>query len=299
MTGFGVFFPFVSFSKPCLLPPSLMKHENHPSLPASSNLASPSRGAHVRHPCGTLACKDKYLLCSPSRRQWYAAMSFSSCCLLVSRFSRSRCCCSVSTLISPISASSLEMTEPRFCSSMSCQCLASYKEFSRPLFCKGRTADIKPVSFHVLHSDFFIQLWPISLLNMLKYYPPSNLGEIIIEYEGTEDCNLGPCCQMWYTRCTTSIKKSPEMSGNSICWKMGFILKSASQDGNVFLRRHVEFAPNIAIKNPVLLTKVLRDSVSACKLCILQAVSWNSVLRPSTSSSSWVRTAAVVSACCW
>lgn len=53
------------------------------------------------------------------------------------------------------------------------------------------------------------------------------------------------------------------------------------------------------IENPALLTKVLKDSVSACKLCILQAVSWNSVLRPSTSSSSWVRMAAVVSACCW
>lgn len=52
-------------------------------------------------------------------------------------------------------------------------------------------------------------------------------------------------------------------------------------------------------ENPSFLTKVLKDSVSACRLCILQAVSWNSVLRPSTSSSSWVRTAAVVSACCW
>lgn len=89
------------------------------------------------------------------------------------------------------------------------------------------------------------------------------------------------------------------ISGNSILWKTGFILKNASQDGNVFLRRHVEFAQNIPIEKPTLLTKVLKDSVSACKLCILQAVSWNSVLRPSTSSSSWVRTAAIVSSCCW
>lgn len=95
-------------------------------------------------------------------------MSFSSCCLLVSRFSRSRCCCSVSTLISPISASSLEMTEPRFCSSMSCQCLASYKEFSRPLFCKGRAADINQSVF-ICFIVIFIQVWPICLLNMCKW----------------------------------------------------------------------------------------------------------------------------------
>lgn len=30
------------------------------------------------------------------------------------------------------------------------------------------------------------------ILHIVKYYPPSNLGEIIIEYEGTEDCNLAP-----------------------------------------------------------------------------------------------------------
>jgi len=161
--GFGVLFPFGSFSKPCHLPPSLTKHENHPSRPASSNLTAPSQGAHVLHLHGTLAFNDKYLLCSSSRRQWYAAMSFSSCCLLVRRFSRSRCCCSVSPLISPISASSLEMTEPRFCSSMSCQCLASYKEFSRPLFCKGRTGEIKTVSFRMLHSDFYSGLANVSI----------------------------------------------------------------------------------------------------------------------------------------
>lgn len=124
-------------------------------LPATSQ---PLPREHVLHPF-----EDKYLLCSPSRRQWYAAMSFSSCCLLVSKFSRSLCCCSVSTLISPISASSLEMTEPRFCSSMSCQCLASYKEFSRPLFCKGKTADNKSVNSHMLHRDFCSGLASISI----------------------------------------------------------------------------------------------------------------------------------------
>lgn len=153
--GFGVFFSFGSFSKPHQ--PALWNMRTTPVLllPATSQ---PLPREYVLHPF-----KDKYLLCSPSRRQWYAAMSFSSCCLRVSRLSRSLCCCSVSTLISPISASSLEMTEPRFCSSMSCQCLASYKEFSRPLFCKGRAGENKSVNFHMLHSDFYSGLANISI----------------------------------------------------------------------------------------------------------------------------------------
>lgn len=159
LMGFGVFFPFVNFSKSHHLPASHMKHEKDPSLPASAT-SQPLPMEHVLHPF-----KNKHLLCSPSRRQWYAAMSFSSCCLLVSRFSRSLCCCSVSTLISPISASSLEMTEPRFCSSMSCQCLASYKEFSRPLFCKGGQQTINQL-FSIYFIVNFIQVWPISLLTV-------------------------------------------------------------------------------------------------------------------------------------
>lgn len=107
---------------------------------------------------------------------------------------------------------------------------------------------------------------------------------------------------MWYVRSTTSIKESSEMSGisgNNIHWKKAIYSQLCTPGWACSLQKAQWIHTEDTHTEPTLLTKVLKDSVSACKLCILQAVSWNSVLRPSTSSSSWLRTAAVASACCW
>lgn len=141
------------------------------------------------------------------------------------------------------------------------------------------------------------------ILHIVKYFPPSNLSEIIIEYQDTEIDISGPVVKcvtfsaLCQSRRTQKYLASPEtVSAGEWDLFLSLHLKRGMFSFDGMLNSHRKCP---LIENPTLLTKVLKDSVSACKLCILQAVSWNSVLRPSTSSSSWVRMAAVVSACCW